>query len=69
MNIYCPVCKIKPNCLVDKIYLETNDNCWECDKNLWQKEKLSLKEFERREILAMDIAVIRFNEKNINEKY
>lgn len=36
----------------DKKYLQVNWQCWSCDKLDWEEWKISLEEFENREVKA-----------------
>jgi len=52
MNDICPKCSQRQWSRTDEKYLLDNKQCWECDKIEWEADKLSLKEFERRELKA-----------------
>jgi hypothetical protein len=45
----CPICKSQQFSRFDKIYLQQNGNCWECDCKNWKESKITLEEFEKRE--------------------
>lgn len=49
----CPKCKAIQYSKMDKKYLELYGQCWACDREDWNFKKLSLKEFEKREAIAL----------------
>jgi hypothetical protein len=52
MNTICPICLEKQWSIFDQKYLGLFGKCWSCDKKDWEQGKLSLKEFDKRELEA-----------------
>lgn len=48
----CPSCGERQWSIVDNRYLELFRTCWSEDRQRWQDGKLSLEEFEKRELQA-----------------
>lgn len=48
----CPSCGEKQWSIADNKYLKLYGHCWAEDKEAWQSGKLSLEEFEKRELAA-----------------
>lgn len=51
--VKCSVCQEPQWSILDKNYLKLYKQCWSCDKELWEANKLSTEEFEQREINAL----------------
>lgn len=50
----CTVCGEQQYSLMDRNYLKLFPQCWSCDKNEWSAGRLSLEEFEKRELRALE---------------
>lgn len=48
----CPKCRERQWSITDNRYLKIYGHCWACDKKEWESKRLSLAEFEQREIKA-----------------
>jgi hypothetical protein len=54
MKEKCPKCNCTQWSIQDKKYLELYGNCWGCDKEQWEQGKLTLEEFEKREVKSLE---------------
>ena len=52
-QLLCSKCKERQWSISDNRYLELFGQCWSDDKKDWQAGKLSVEEFERREVESL----------------
>ncbi len=53
MLLFCPKCNQQQWSLQDAEYLKLYGHCWSCDKREWEAGRLSLEEFEKREVKSL----------------
>lgn len=52
-DVNCPDCGEKQWSIADCEYVKLFNTCWSCDKRKWHDGKLSLEEFEKRELASV----------------